>query len=697
MLCSIHSHSHPKLLLTGFVLTGAIAPALAQSVLTQHGETVIASGDAVPGFPTGAVIAPGFTALGAAIDRNGTMVFRARVTQNAALGIDSTNDGALFVGRNLGDLRLCVRAGDQAPGCAAGTLLRSNLAAASNGLGTNPRISPTGEILFFRSAIYDPTTPANTPSNANTALFWGTVGNLQLLAREGDTVPFLGNGERYGDIVFTHQSNKINSSGAVVLHNILQTGGGVNSSNDSMLVTGLPGNLQLIVREGSVWPGSQNSELTGPVTTLAQLNESGAVLHEVQLALGSGTVPVTAANDRLLAMWVAGTDLTLCREGDQAPGLPTGVVFADASPTQSFVGTSACSWNASGQTVVRVHLAGGGTTAGVDDTALYLAGPGALSKVFRRGEAAPGLPAGVTFGAVTDDSIGIDDSGRILCTTSLGGSVTTGDDSAVWFGTPNNLQPLAREGDLAPLTPSTNGPWRFDELFGNVRPVVNGRGQVIMPAQVTDGVASRVAWFGYRTDGRTQVLVDGTESWTTPLGTSAIQTLQFISAAGGGDSSPSWFNDQGDLTLVATLQTTPVNHGNAIVRMHLGSMQANPAAIPATGGSQSWSLDAGGAQAFQLYFVLGTQSGTRPGLPFGGAVIPLVPDPWFSATLSAANSSVYTNSLGLLDGQGRAVASFNFPPGFASYAGTLFHHAFVVLDSNLQLPFVSEPTAVKLF
>ena len=330
MLCSIHSHSHPKLLLTGFVLTGAIAPALAQSVLTQHGETVIASGDAVPGFPTGAVIAPGFTALGAAIDRNGTMVFRARVTQNAALGIDSTNDGALFVGRNLGDLRLCVRAGDQAPGCAAGTLLRSNLAAASNGLGTNPRISPTGEILFFRSAIYDPTTPANTPSNANTALFWGSVGNLQLLAREGDTVPFLGNGERYGDIVFTHQSNKINSSGAVVLHNILQTGGGVNSSNDSMLVTGLPGSLQLIVREGSVWSGSQNSELTGPVTTLAQLNESGAVLHEVQLALGSGTVPVTAANDRLLAMWVAGTDLTLCREGDQAPGLPTGVVFADA-------------------------------------------------------------------------------------------------------------------------------------------------------------------------------------------------------------------------------------------------------------------------------------------------------------------------------------------------------------------------------
>ena len=38
-----------------------------------------------------------------------------------------------------------------------------------------------------------------------------------------------------------------------------------------------------------------------------------------------------------------------------------------------------------------------------------------------------------------------------------------------------------------------------------------------------------------------------------------------------------------------------------------------------------------------------------------------------------------------------------FPPGFATFAGSTFHHAFVVLDANLQLPFVSEPSGLKLF
>ena len=78
-------------------------------------------------------------------------------------------------------------------------------------------------------------------------------------------------------------------------------------------------------------------------------------------------------------------------------------------------------------------------------------------------------------------------------------------------------------------------------------------------------------------------------------------------------------------------------------------------------------------------------------------MIPLNPDAWFSLTLSAANSAVYSNSLGLLDGQGRANAAFVFPPGFATFAGSTFHHAFVVLDANLQLPFVSEPSGLKLF
>jgi hypothetical protein len=84
-------------------------------------------------------------------------------------------------------------------------LLRNSLNSA--GLNGAPRISPSGEVLFFQSALYDPVNPGNTPATADTAFFWGQPGNILLLAREGDQVPFLAPGVTWGSMAASLQTH----------------------------------------------------------------------------------------------------------------------------------------------------------------------------------------------------------------------------------------------------------------------------------------------------------------------------------------------------------------------------------------------------------------------------------------------------------------------------------------------------------
>jgi len=675
--------------------------------MSQFAETVIASGAFAPGFPAGATFGTA-TIFGGAIDRNGTLLFKARITPNAGLGIDATNDAAYYLGRGGADLQMVVRAGTQAPGLPAGILLRNNTATPSNGLNGLPRISPLGEILFVRSRLYDPLTPPNTLTNADSALFWGPANSIQLLAREGDLVPFLPNGERWGDLQFALTTHHVNALGSVAFQNILRTGtGGVTAANDSLLVFGAPGTLQVALREGSPWPGAANNETVGPIATFVQMNEAGMLLHPVNLLVGSGTVPVTASNDRALGIWVSGLDNVVAREGDPAPGLPAGVVFTDVSPTVAFHGTSSCCFNQAGIVLFSANLSGGGTVAGVDDGSLWLGGPtgpGSLAKVFRRNDPAPTLPAGVNFGAVANDSLAVDDVGNVAFTTTLQGTVTAADDSAVWFGPINALVPIAREGQIvAQLPPSGNGPWRFGDLSVSTRPLLNGNGQLILPVSVTDGVATRIVWLGYTPPGLVRVLLDDTEVWSTNLGSSTDEVVNFVGNANNSDSTPSFFNRNGDFNLLMTLPATPTNAGHLIVRGHLGTVQAIPAAVPASGGfPQDFTIDVGPSQGNRLYLFLASALGSSPGFPspLGPQNVPLTFDPlWTLLSLDAANTPIWTNTLGFLDANGKGIgpAGFTMPVGFPGFAGTTVHHAALVIDGNLVSTFVTEAVALKLY
>ena len=115
----------------------------------------------------------------------------------------------------------------------------------------------------------------------------------------------------------------------------------------------------------------------------------------------------------------------------------------------------------------------------------------------------------------------------------------------------------------------------------------------------------------------------------------------------------------------------------------------------AKGGTQTVSLDAGSSHAGKVYILLGTLSGTSPGIKLNNSVtLPLNLDAYLNITLAFPNVLHLSTSLGWLDSSGKAMAKFTaiplFPPALV---GLLFHHAYVVIGSS---PFDFASNAVPL-
>ena len=125
---------------------------------------------------------------------------------------------------------------------------------------------------------------------------------------------------------------------------------------------------------------------------------------------------------------------------------------------------------------------------------------------------------------------------------------------------------------------------------------------------------------------------------------------------------------------------------------------ACPVTISTTlGADQSMFLDAGPAGAGAFYLVGGTISGTAPGIPYGGFVIPLNPDFYTNLTLNKPNVAPLVNTFGNLDVNGSALAEWRLPAGaLPTLAGITANHAYVVLDALTLLPtYVSTPTTLE--
>lgn len=121
---------------------------------------------------------------------------------------------------------------------------------------------------------------------------------------------------------------------------------------------------------------------------------------------------------------------------------------------------------------------------------------------------------------------------------------------------------------------------------------------------------------------------------------------------------------------------------------HLASLSA--------GASFGIELDAGVANAGNLYLLLGTASGIDPGLDIDGSHLPLNFDVYTQHSLVNPNSVPLLGSFSLLSGMGKAAPTFNLPSGTnPGLAGLQLHHAFVVFGA-LGVEYVSLPVPVNL-
>ena len=131
------------------------------------------------------------------------------------------------------------------------------------------------------------------------------------------------------------------------------------------------------------------------------------------------------------------------------------------------------------------------------------------------------------------------------------------------------------------------------------------------------------------------------------------------------------------------------------------SLVADVAALPlSTGGLQQLTLSAGAERGLLPYLLLGSLSGTEPGFPIDGLVLPLNADAYTVSTLIAPNAPPLAGSFGTLNAQGKASASFTLAPGLPpTLIGLTLHHAYVVLEllpSLLQVAFASDPVPLAL-
>ena len=123
----------------------------------------------------------------------------------------------------------------------------------------------------------------------------------------------------------------------------------------------------------------------------------------------------------------------------------------------------------------------------------------------------------------------------------------------------------------------------------------------------------------------------------------------------------------------------------------------------ATGGTQTFSLQAPATVTSpSFYILLGSLSGTTPGVPVGPYVVPLNADSYLARTFITPNSLYLANSMGVMTpapgGGGKATASLTLPPGLSpALVGKTVHHSFVYVETQTgTVNFVSNAVPLAL-
>jgi hypothetical protein len=337
-------------------------------------ELVGRSGSPAPGMEPGVLFA---TFGRPVLNDTGQMTLAAHLTGS---GVGPDNDFAIWQGMP-GSWNLLARTGSPAPGTPDGVVFSSF---------TSGVMNEAGHVAAVANL-----TGAGVDASNNRGLWRLGADTPALIARSGSPAPGTGTGVNFSWI---QPNSMLNDAGQVAFRANV-TGDGVSSSNDEAIWHGGPDSLSLVARKGSTAPGTAS---TFSLLSTPRLNNEGEVVFRALLTGGGigiwagkaeavglvarngdpapGAAPddvftgfwdpmlndagqvlfraATSPNQINQGIWRAGSSgLTpIAVLGSQAPGAPSGVVFANFgnwTPVQ----------NNAGQVAFPVYLAGDGVSS----------------------------------------------------------------------------------------------------------------------------------------------------------------------------------------------------------------------------------------------------------------------------------------------------------------------------------------------
>lgn len=416
-----------------------------------------------------------------ALNDSGQAAYRAFLTGS---GVTTANEWAIY-GGPLAAPQLVAREGDAAPGTPAGV---------HYAFFDPPVLNDVGQAAYFADLAGSGVTFAN-----NEAIYGGPLAAPQLVARTGNAAPGTMLGVNYSFL----DPPALNDLGQIAYGASL-TGVSVTNATDRAIYAGTLAAPQLVARTGDYAPGTFGGVRYSSLSRQPVLNDLGQAAFFARLS-GFG---VTDSNDEAIYAGLLGNFQLVARTGDAAPGTPTGVNYASLSTSATL--------NDAGQVAYFADLAGSGVTA-ANDQAIFAGPLGAPQLVARTGDAAPGTPAGVTYASFFHVPA-LNDAGQAAYLATLSGSgVTPANDRGLFVSVPavGELM-IAREGDL------------FDVGGGDFRTIAAGGTGIFF---VNGGVNF---YAGHSDDAMTGLSNDGTLAFRLSFtdGTSGIFTATIVPEPG---------------------------------------------------------------------------------------------------------------------------------------------------------------------
>lgn len=135
------------------------------------------------------------------------------------------------------------------------------------------------------------------------------------------------------------------------------------------------------------------------------------------------------------------------------------------------------------------------------------------------------------------------------------------------------------------------------------------------------------------------------------------------------------------------------------IRLSTAPLAATPKTLSlGAGGIQDFVLDAGLQHANKAYWLLGSVTGSSPGLPLNPVVtLPLNFDAYLLLLLQSPNAPPLLNAYATLDGAGKSTAQFTLPANSPPIlVGLTFHHAYVVLSPSNTPDYASNAVQLTL-